>query len=38
MDMDLLLNLLTFVSGMIVGITFLLLVQGATYRDYEKKE
>lgn len=38
MDMDLLLNLLTFVSGMIVGITFLLLVQGATYKDYEKKE
>ena len=38
MDMNLLLHLLTFVSGMIVGITFLLLVQGATYRDYEKKE
>lgn len=38
MDMDLLLNLLPFVSGMIVGITFLLLVQGATYKDYEKKE
>lgn len=38
MDMNLLLHLLTFVSGMIVGITFLLLVQGATYRKYEKKE
>lgn len=38
MDMDLLLHLLNFVSGMIVGITFLLLVQGATYRKYEKKE
>lgn len=38
MDIDLLLHLLTFVSGMIVGITFLLFIQGATYREYEKKE
>lgn len=38
MDMDLLLYLLIFVSGMIVGFTFLLFIQGATYREYEKKE
>ena len=38
MDMDLLLYLVTFSSGMIVGITFPLFIQGATYREYEKKE
>lgn len=38
MDMDLLLYLLTFISGMIVGNIFLLFIQGATYREYEKKE
>lgn len=38
MDMDLLLNLLTFVSGMIVGITSLLFIQGATCKEYEKKK
>lgn len=38
MDIDLLLYLLILVSGMIVGITFLLFIQGATYREYEEKE
>lgn len=38
MDMDLLLNLLTFVSGIIFGITSLLFIQGATCKEYEKKE
>ena len=38
MDMDLLLNLLTFVSGMIFGITSLLFIQEATCKEYEKKE
>ena len=38
MDMDLLLYLLILVSGMIVGITFLLFIQGATYREYEKEK
>lgn len=38
MDMDLLLYLLAFSSGMIVGITFLLFIQGETYREYEKKK
>lgn len=38
MDIDLLLYLLILVSGMIVGITSLLFIQGATCKEYEKKE
>lgn len=38
MDIDLLLYLLILVSGMIVGITFLLFIQGATCKEYEKKK
>ena len=38
MDIDLLLYLSILVSGMIVGITSLLFIQGATCKEYEKKE
>ena len=38
MNVDLVLYALTFISGMIVGIIFLLLIQGADYKEYEKKE
>ncbi len=38
MNIDLLLYVLTFISGMIVGIIFLLLIQGASYKEYETKE
>ncbi len=38
MNIELLLYLLIFCTGIFVGITFLILIQGATYKDYEKKE
>ena len=38
MEIDLLLYVLTFISEMIVGIIFLLLIQGADFKEYEKKK
>lgn len=38
MNVDLLLYALTFITGVITGVTFLLFIQGATCKDYEKKE